>query len=123
MDASDGWPARLRRAIHSKDFVPVSLRGDQRSWLVPDVVAGVTGLYTVIFPTIVFALLAQSAATSRLESTEPWRTVPSVSQGFEWAKGMGDGHPPSLGSATDTTRQPLPRPVSSAAIVRRYRAT
>jgi len=65
-----------------KDFVPVSLRGYQRSWLVTDLVAGatlsavaipetmgytsiaqtpiVTGLYTVIFPTIVFALLGAS---------------------------------------------------------------
>jgi high affinity sulfate transporter 1 len=65
-----------------KDFVPVSLRGYKRSWLVTDLVAGatlsavaipetmgytsiaqtpiVTGLYTVIFPTIVFALLGAS---------------------------------------------------------------
>jgi high affinity sulfate transporter 1 len=65
-----------------KDFVPVSLRGYQRSWLVADVVAGATlsavaipevmgytsiaqtpvatGLYTVIFPTTVFALLGAS---------------------------------------------------------------
>jgi len=65
-----------------KDFVPVSLRAYKRSWLVTDLVAGatlsavaiaetmgytsiaqtpiVTGLYTVIFPTIVFALLGAS---------------------------------------------------------------
>ena len=65
-----------------KDFVPVSLRAYQRSWLVTDLVAGatlsavaipetmgytsiaqtpiVTGLYTVIFPTILFALLGAS---------------------------------------------------------------
>lgn len=65
-----------------KDFVPVSLRTYKRSWLVTDLVAGatlsavaipetmgytsiaqtpiVTGLYTVIFPTIVFALLGAS---------------------------------------------------------------
>jgi high affinity sulfate transporter 1 len=66
----------------AKGLVPVSLRGYRRSWLVTDVVAGVTlsavaipetmgytaiaqtpvvtGLYTVIFPTIVFALLGAS---------------------------------------------------------------
>jgi high affinity sulfate transporter 1 len=65
-----------------KDFVPVSLRGYKRSWLVTDLVAGatlsavaipetmgytsiaqtpiVTGLYTIIFPTIVFGLLGAS---------------------------------------------------------------
>jgi high affinity sulfate transporter 1 len=65
-----------------KDFVPVSLRGYQRSWLMTDLVAGatlsavaipetmgytsiaqtpiVTGLYTIIFPAIVFALLGAS---------------------------------------------------------------
>lgn len=65
-----------------KDFVPVSLRGYKRSWLVTDLVAGatlsavaipetmgytsiaqtpiVTGLYTIIFPAIVFALLGAS---------------------------------------------------------------
>jgi high affinity sulfate transporter 1 len=65
-----------------KDLVPVSLRGYKRSWLVTDLVAGatlsavaipetmgytsiaqtpvVTGLYTIIFPTIVFALLGAS---------------------------------------------------------------
>jgi high affinity sulfate transporter 1 len=65
-----------------KDLVPVSLRAYQRSWLVTDLVAGatlsavaipetmgytsiaqtpiVTGLYTVIFPTILFALLGAS---------------------------------------------------------------
>jgi high affinity sulfate transporter 1 len=63
-------------------FVPVSVRGYQRAWLAKDVVAGltlaavaipecmgytsiaqtpiVTGLYTIIFPTIVFALLGAS---------------------------------------------------------------
>jgi high affinity sulfate transporter 1 len=63
-------------------FVPVSVRGYQRAWLTKDVVAGltlaavaipecmgytsiaqtpiVTGLYTIIFPTIVFALLGAS---------------------------------------------------------------
>src|SRR3954454_22214103 len=66
----------------SRSVVPVSLRGYQRSWLTTDVVAGVTlsavaipecmgytsiaqtpivtGLYTVIFPTVVFALLGSS---------------------------------------------------------------
>jgi high affinity sulfate transporter 1 len=66
----------------AKGFRPVSLRDYQRAWLVTDVVAGatlsavaipetmgytsiaqtpvVTGLYTVIFPTIVFALLGAS---------------------------------------------------------------
>jgi high affinity sulfate transporter 1 len=65
-----------------KNFVPVSLRGYKRSWLVTDLVAGatlsavaipetmgytsiaqtpvVTGLYTVIFPTILFVLLGAS---------------------------------------------------------------
>jgi high affinity sulfate transporter 1 len=65
-----------------KDLVPVSLRGYKRSWLVTDLVAGatlsavaipetmgytsiaqtpvVTGLYTIIFPAIVFALLGAS---------------------------------------------------------------
>jgi high affinity sulfate transporter 1 len=65
-----------------KDFVPVSLRAYKRSWLVTDLVAGatlsavaipetmgytsiaqtpiVTGLYTIIFPTIVFGLLGAS---------------------------------------------------------------
>ena len=68
-----GGPAR---------FVPASLRGYKRSWLRSDILAGVTlaavaipetmgytsiaqvpvvtGLYTVIFPTLVFALLASS---------------------------------------------------------------
>jgi high affinity sulfate transporter 1 len=63
-------------------FVPVSVRGYQRAWLPKDVVAGltlaavaipecmgytsiaqtpiVTGLYTIIFPTIMFALLGAS---------------------------------------------------------------
>src|SRR4051794_24179580 len=63
-------------------MVPVALRGYRREWLVADVVAGgtlaavaipetmgytsiaqtpvVTGLYTVIFPTIAFALLGAS---------------------------------------------------------------
>jgi high affinity sulfate transporter 1 len=62
--------------------MPVSLRGYRRAWLVPDIVAGatlaavaipetmgytsiaqtpvITGLYTVIFPTIAFALLGAS---------------------------------------------------------------
>jgi high affinity sulfate transporter 1 len=66
----------------ARGVVPVWLRGYQRAWLVPDLVAGatlsavaipetmgytsiaqtpvVTGLYTVIFPTIVFALLGAS---------------------------------------------------------------
>jgi high affinity sulfate transporter 1 len=65
-----------------KDFVPVSLRAYKRSWLVTDLVAGatlsavaipetmgytsiaqtpiVTGLYTIIFPTIVFGILGAS---------------------------------------------------------------
>ena len=64
------------------NVVPMSLRGYRRSWLTSDVVAGVTlaavaipetmgytsiaqtpvvtGLYTVIFPTLVFALLGSS---------------------------------------------------------------
>ena len=63
-------------------FIPASLRGYQPSWLRTDILAGVTlaavaipetmgytliaqvpvvtGLYTVIFPTIIFALLASS---------------------------------------------------------------
>jgi high affinity sulfate transporter 1 len=63
-------------------FVPVSVRGYQRAWLTKDIVAGltlaavaipecmgytsiaqtpiVTGLYTIIFPSIVFALLGAS---------------------------------------------------------------
>ena len=63
-------------------WMPLSLRGYQRSWLVTDIVAGVTlsavaipevmgytsiaqtpvvsGLYTVIFPTVIFALLGAS---------------------------------------------------------------
>jgi len=69
-------------AMHLKELLPVSLRSYQRSWLVTDLVAGatlsavaipetmgytsiaqtpiVTGLYTVIFPTILFALLGSS---------------------------------------------------------------
>ena len=65
-----------------KNFAPQGLRGYQRSWLVADIVAGTTlsavaipevmgytsiaqtpvatGLYTVIFPTAVFALLGAS---------------------------------------------------------------
>src|SRR3954453_2029627 len=64
------------------NVTPASLRGYQRSWLTTDVIAGatlaavaipetmgytsiaqtpvVTGLYTVIFPTVVFALLGSS---------------------------------------------------------------
>jgi high affinity sulfate transporter 1 len=64
------------------NVVPMSLRGYQRSWLTVDIVAGVTlaavaipetmgytsiaqtpvvtGLYTIIFPTIVFALIGSS---------------------------------------------------------------
>ncbi len=63
-------------------FIPVSLRGYRRAWLSTDVVAGVTlaavaipecmgytsiaqtpivtGLYTIIFPTVLFALLGAS---------------------------------------------------------------
>ena len=63
-------------------FLPATLRGYQKSWLRTDLVAGVTlaavaipecmgytsiaqtpivtGLYTVIFPTILFALLGSS---------------------------------------------------------------
>ena len=63
-------------------FTPQSLQGYQRSWLSRDIIAGVTlaavaipetmgytsiaqtpvvtGLYTVIFPTLVFALLGSS---------------------------------------------------------------
>ena len=65
-----------------KALMPISLRGYKRQWLVTDMIAGatlaavaipetmgytsiaqtpiVTGLYTVIFPTIVFALLGAS---------------------------------------------------------------
>ena len=65
-----------------KDLAPLALRGYQRSWLAADLVAGATlsavaipevmgytsiaqtpvatGLYTVIFPTLVFALLGAS---------------------------------------------------------------
>src|SRR5204863_8243558 len=68
--------------VMSRTFVPVSLRGYQRAWLSAEVVAGVTlaavaipecmgytsiaqtpivtGLYTIIFPTLVFALLGSS---------------------------------------------------------------
>jgi len=77
-------PAAENRQMRSfaKRFVPISLRGYRRAWLVPDVVAGatlaavaipetmgytsiaqtpvVTGLYTVIFPTVMFALLGAS---------------------------------------------------------------
>src|SRR4051812_23053530 len=63
-------------------LVPAALRGYQRAWLTRDIVAGltlaavaipevmgytsiagtpiVTGLYTIIFPTVVFALLGSS---------------------------------------------------------------
>lgn len=66
----------------SRSMVPATLRGYRRSWLAPDVVAGVTlaavaipetmgytsiaqtpvvtGIYTLIFPTLVFALLGSS---------------------------------------------------------------
>ena len=77
-------PAAENRQMRSfaKRFVPISLSGYKRAWLVSDVVAGatlaavaiaetmgytsiaqtpvVTGLYTVIFPTVVFALLGAS---------------------------------------------------------------
>src|SRR4051812_12754216 len=65
-----------------KNFAPLALRGYQRSWLVADIVAGTTlsavaipevmgytsiaqtpvatGLYTIIFPTALFALLGAS---------------------------------------------------------------
>src|SRR5436190_896776 len=65
-----------------KNFAPLALRGYQRSWLVADIVAGttlsavaipevmgytsiaqtpvITGLYTIIFPTLLFALLGSS---------------------------------------------------------------
>jgi high affinity sulfate transporter 1 len=65
-----------------RSIVPAALRGYQRSWLAPDIVAGVTlaavaipetmgytsiaqtpvvtGIYTIIFPTLVFALLGSS---------------------------------------------------------------
>lgn len=64
------------------NLIPVTLRGYKRSWLRSDLIAGVTlaavaipetmgytsiaqtpivtGLYTVIFPTLVFALLGSS---------------------------------------------------------------
>jgi high affinity sulfate transporter 1 len=69
-------------ASFGKNFEPLALRGYQRSWLVADIVAGTTlsavaipevmgytsiaqtpvatGLYTVIFPTAIFALLGAS---------------------------------------------------------------
>ncbi len=69
-------------AVGTARILPASLRGYQRSWLRTDILAGVTlpavaipetmgytsiaqvpivtGLYTVIFPTLVFALLASS---------------------------------------------------------------
>ena len=69
-------------AVGSARFVPASLQGYKRAWLRTDILAGVTlpavaipetmgytsiaqvpivtGLYTVIFPTLVFALLASS---------------------------------------------------------------
>ena len=77
-------PAAENRQVRSfaQRFMPISLRGYKRAWLVSDVVAGatlaavaipetmgytsiaqtpvVTGLYTVIFPTAVFALLGAS---------------------------------------------------------------
>ena len=88
-------------------FVPVSVRGYQRAWLAKDVVAGltlaavaipecmgytsiaqtpiVTGLYTIIFPTIVFALLGASSCwwsgrTRRPRRSCPpgWRPLPSA---------------------------------------------
>src|SRR3954447_12664302 len=83
-------PKRTHRRLHGKaaplsklaGFSPESLQGYQRRWLSRDVIAGVTlaavaipetmgytsiaqtpvitGLYTVIFPTMVFALLGSS---------------------------------------------------------------
>src|SRR6187401_1948930 len=77
-------PAAENRQVRSfaQRFVPISLHGYKRAWLVSDVVAGatlaavaipetmgytsiaqtpvVTGLYTVIFPTLAFALLGSS---------------------------------------------------------------
>ena len=69
-------------AITRESLIPVSLRGYQRSWLTTDLVAGATlaavaipecmgyssiadvpviaGLYTIIFPTMIFALLGSS---------------------------------------------------------------
>ena len=63
------------------NLIPEPLRGYQRTWLTRDIIAGltlsavaipevmgytsiagtpiVTGLYTVIFPTVIFALLVQ----------------------------------------------------------------
>nr|MCU0296339.1 SulP family inorganic anion transporter [Candidatus Nanopelagicales bacterium] len=68
--------------MNIKELVPVTLRGYQASWLKTDIIAGVTlaavaipetmgytsiaqtpivtGLYTVIFPTLLFALLGSS---------------------------------------------------------------
>jgi high affinity sulfate transporter 1 len=86
MQIEPGAPAEPGEASHPgadrRRLVPLSLRGYQRSWLVADIVAGVTlsavaipevmgytsiaqtpvvtGLYTVIFPTIIFALLGAS---------------------------------------------------------------
>ena len=75
-------PENTQMPSFATRFVPISLRGYKRAWLVSDVVAGatlaavaipetmgytsiaqtpvVTGLYTVIFPTVVFALLGAS---------------------------------------------------------------
>ena len=72
----------MNRAASGKWWVPVSLRGYQRSWLGPDIIAGVTlaaiaipacigytkiagtpvvtGLYTILLPIAAFALLGSS---------------------------------------------------------------
>ena len=94
------------RTPHAPSFasrmVPVALRGYQREWLVTDIVAGgtlaavaipetmgytsiaqtpvVTGLYTVIFPTIAFALLGASRC---------WSWVPTRRPRRSWLRGWG----------------------------------
>ena len=74
-------------AFSRESLIPVALRGYKRAWLTGDVVAGVTlaavaipetmgytsiaqtpvvtGLYTIIFPTLAFALLGLLAAAGR----------------------------------------------------------
>lgn len=76
------WSSMTTSASGPARFLPLSLRGYQRSWLRTDILAGltlaavaipesmgytsiaqvpvVTGLYTLIFPTLLFALLASS---------------------------------------------------------------
>lgn len=81
-DAGTAPPARSGRRQLGQHLIPVAMRGYRRAWLAADVVAGltlsavaipevmgytsisqtpiVTGLYTVIFPALAFALLGAS---------------------------------------------------------------